>query len=164
MFGEPQMNNNVNLLGHSLRNEPPSNPKQPKSVLHNQSFQPAQRELFSAIQNSDPGVSSKLKKQQQKSNEELNENEGIELFQIGGMTLSESKLKLPEGILDTGLEPLFEKFFAIRDEPLEISNAPENRDGSNPKNPQRSHNKAWLMTTTGSFVIVIAGIAMHFYR
>ena len=158
MFSEPQMTDKVNLLGYSLRNDPPSDPKEIRST------QSIQSRPFSTIQDGFSSTSSGVKKLRQNPNGELNESEGAGVSQKGRMTLSESKLKLPEGIIDTGLEPLFEKFFAIRDEPLEIANTLEYGAESNPEISQKSHSKIWLMTTTASFFIGVVGIAMHFYH
>lgn len=163
MFGEEQTTDKANLLGYSLRNDQPNNSRQLGFAPSNQPFQTIQRGPISAIRKGYLGVPSKVKKQQQDSTEELNEDEGGSVFQFGGMKLSESKLKLPEGILDTGLEPLFEKFFAIRDEPPEITNVPEDGVDSNLRNMQNSSTKTWLMTTTASLIVGLAGIAMHFY-
>lgn len=164
MFGEEQTTDKVNLLGYSLRNDQPNNSRQLGFAPSNQPFQTIQRGPISANRNGYLSIPSKVKKQQQNSNEELNEDEGGGVFQLSGMKLSESKLKLPEGILDTGLEPLFEKFFAIRDEPPEITNAQQDGVDNNLKNMQNRSTKTWLMTTTASFIVGLAGIAMHFYR
>ena len=151
------------LFGHSLRNNSLNGQSISRNSAYNQPFRSIKREPFPTTGERYSVIPASIQKSQMAPHG-LNGNGRAEVLQKSRMTLSESKLRLPEGILDTGLEPLFEKFFAIRDEPPEIANVAEKSVGIDIESPRRSYNKTWLVTTTVSFLIGLVGIGLHLYH
>ena len=147
----------VKIFGRSLNNGCSNNrfSKQPFQSAKNTSL-PAMTQGFSIT----PTNTQKFRK----GLFELDENDRAAATQKGRMILSESKLRLPESILDTGLEPLFEKFFAIRDEPPDITNIVDDSIRVDDESPHKSYNKAWFLATVVSLSVGLVGIGLHVYR
>ena len=80
------------------------------------------------------------------------------------MQLAESKLKLPETISDTGLEPLFETIFSIGDDPPEIKTKPEAAEDDNKTVAgDKIISRALLATVATSVIFGALGVAIQHY-